>query len=121
MVGHPSPIRGPRYGYFANDNKTWLVVKEHIEPEAKDLFSDTNISITSYGRPYLGAPLGSQSYKEEFVRSKVDGWVSHVQSLSQVAMSQPHATYAAFTHGFSSLWQFICRTTPNICHLMEPL
>ena len=62
-------------------------------------------SSISYGRPYLGAPLGTQSHKEEFVCSKVDGWVSHVQSLSQVAMSQPHAAYAAFTHGFSSLWQ----------------
>ena len=80
-------LRGPRYGYFANDSKTWLVVKEPIESEAKDLFSDTNISITSHGRPYLGAPLGTQSYKEEFVRTKVDRWVSHVQSLSQVAMS----------------------------------
>ena len=72
-------LRGPQYGYFANDNKTWLVVKEPIELEAKDLFSDTNISITSYRRPYQGAPLGTQSYKEEFVCSKVDGWVSHTK------------------------------------------
>ena len=81
--------RGPRYGYFANSNKTWLVVKESVEVEAKNLFCGTNISITSHGRPYLGAPLGTQSYQEEFVCSKVDVWVTHVQSLTKVAIMLP--------------------------------
>ena len=57
--------------------------------------------------------LGTQSYMEEFVHSKVTTWTSHIKSLTKIALSHPHATYATFTHGLLSLWQFVCRTTPN--------
>ena len=112
---------GPSYGYFANDKKTWLVVKEFYEAVARDLFSATNVQITTAGRPYLGAPLGSDQYIIEFIQSKADLWKSIVLSLSEIASSQPHAAYSAFTRGVSHLWEFLCRTTPNIAHLLEPL
>ena len=44
---------------------------------------------------------------------EVHSLLSHVD----VASSSPHAVYVAFTHGISSLWTFLCRTTPNSCHL----
>ena len=43
------------------------------------------------------------------------------KTLNDVALSSPHAAYAALTHGISSFWLFICRTTPNIAHLLQPL
>ena len=92
--------RGPAYGYFVNTKKTWLVMKESMESGARDLFSGTDISITIEGRPYLGSPMGSQSYMEEFVSSKVDSWTTSFKTLSQIALSYPRAAYAAFTHGF---------------------
>ena len=88
--------QGPAYGYFTRDRKTWLVVKESAEIEARGLFGDRSITITTAGRSYLGAPLGTQSYMENFVCSKVDTWTSHVRSLAKIAQSQPHAAYAAF-------------------------
>lgn len=58
-------LRDPSYGFFANIKKTWLVVMEVAEAEARELFTD--ISITSADRPYLGAPLGTPSYVKDFV------------------------------------------------------
>ena len=49
---------GPAFGYFANAAKTWLLTKDKFLNQAKILFQDTQVNITSYGRPYLGAALG---------------------------------------------------------------
>ena len=54
--------RGPSYGYYPNATKTWLIVKDSFKEEAKLLFKNSGIQITSHGRPYLGSPLGSPSF-----------------------------------------------------------
>ena len=50
---------GPRLGYHPNAAKTCLVVKEEKEEEAKHVFQDTNIFITTEGKRHLGAAIGS--------------------------------------------------------------
>ena len=42
-------------------------------------------------------------------------------ALSEIAFCQPHVAYSAFARGISHLWKFLCRTTPNIAHLLELL
>ena len=96
----------PSFGYHANASKTWLVVK----PDS--VFGDTNIRITCEGRPYLGSALGSQSYTSEFVTCKVNQWTKELKLLSNFAISQPHAAFAAFTYGMASKWSYISRTVP---------
>ena len=61
---HPHNITelGPPFRYNANASKTWLIVKKSVEAQARDLFSNTQINITSEGIPYLGAALGTQEY-----------------------------------------------------------
>ena len=113
--------RGPPFGYHVNVAKSWLVVKEGVEQVARDLFQNSAVNITTEGRLYLGAPVGSQKFIQDYVIGKVDQWSSVLSSLSEIAASSPHAAHAAFTHGISSLWLFLCRTTPNICHLLQPL
>ena len=44
-----------------------------------------------------------------------------VALLADIATSQPHATYAAFIHGFTHQFTYLSRTTPNKDHLLEPL
>ena len=41
--------------------------------------------------------------------------------LAEIATSQPHAVYAALTHGLQSKWTYLTRTVPNISDLFEPL
>ncbi|XP_065902627.1 uncharacterized protein [Dysidea avara] len=114
-------IKGPAFGYFVNAPKTWLVSKERFHSIATTLFSDTDVQITSAGRPYLGAAIGSNAYVQEFVRDKVVGWSAEITRLAKFAQVQPHAAYSALTHGLSSHWLYLCRTTPNISEALQPL
>lgn len=107
-------VRGPSYGYYANNSKTWLIVKPSVEASAKEIFKNTGINITTEGRPYLGSPLSQLSYIKEFVNQKITTGQSSILTLTDIASSQPHAAFAAFTHSLSSHWLFLCRTTLTV-------
>ena len=114
--------KGPSMGYIPNAAKTWLILKhsDKIE-EAKQIFHDTGVNVTCFGKKHLGACLGSPSSKEEFVTKKVDNWVDQLEKPSSFANADPHAAYAAFTFGFMQKWKYIQRTMPEIKHLFHPL
>ena len=112
---------GPTYGYHPNASKTWLIVKEEKFEEATTTFEGTGVSITQEGKRHLGAALGTIKFIESYVKNKVSEWVHEIEVLSTFAVTQPHAAYAAFTHGLTSRWIILARTTPNIGNLLQPL
>ena len=47
-----------------------------------------------------------------FVANKVEEWIAELESLSSFAQSQPHAAYAALTHGIMAKWNYVeCSAT----------
>ena len=48
---------GPRYGYFPNGAK---IVKEGAEGIAREVFSGSDIHITTEGHCYLGGVIGTE-------------------------------------------------------------
>ncbi len=112
---------GPEYGYFVNPTKSWLIVKEAHMSSATDLFQHEGIQITLQGTRHLGATLGSRSFTESYVTSKVTDWTKEVEKLATIASSQPHAAYAAFTHGLMGKWTYLARTVPGTSDLFKPL
>ena len=112
---------GPDFGYHANASKTWLITKEAHLSQAMELFKDSEVNITSQGRPYLGAALGSEGFCEQFVTRKVAEWSEELLQLANVATTQPHATFAAFIHGFVHKFTYLSRTTPIKDLLLQPL
>ena len=62
---------GPKFGYFANAVKTWLVTKEEHISTAAALFANTGVQVTSEGRPYLGTAIGSHEFLISHVQEKV--------------------------------------------------
>jgi hypothetical protein len=52
------------------------------------------------------------------VKAKVAHWAKAVESLSEIAKSQPHAAFAAFTHCLQGQWTFLCRSMPNVAKLL---
>ena len=53
--------------------------------------------------------------------NKVIEWVNEVKRRSSIAVTQPHAAYAAFTHGLKHKWTYLIRTIPNIDDQLQPL
>ena len=113
--------QGPKYGYFPNSSKSWLVVKESCYNEACSVFSNLSVNVTSSGHPHLGIPLGSQEYVEKCLCDKVNDWVDEILVLSKIASTQPHATYSALMHGLFSRWLYYFRTVPNMGDFLETL
>ena len=62
---------GPAFGYFTNPATTWLVTKQDHFNLATDTFRGSGVNVTSEGRPYLGAAIGTSEYVEKYVSSKV--------------------------------------------------
>ena len=112
---------GPGFGYFVNPSKSWLIVKEDHLTTAKKVFEGSGINITVEGRRHLGAVIGSKTFAAEYIKSKVEEWVTHVTTLAKFAKTQPQAAYAAFTHGLSSKWTYFFRTIQDISDMLQPL
>ena len=104
----------PSYGYFANASKTWLITKQQHLEAAQSCFLGTGVNITTKGRPYLGAPIGIDEYINSFFKNKVQQWSTELKTLVYIATTQTHVAYAAYTHGLTSRWSFLVRTTPSI-------
>ena len=79
------------------------------------------MKITSEGCPHLGVPLGSPNYVSQYVSEKVQQWSKELKLLSAVATTQPHAAFAAYTHGMTSKWSYLIRTVTSIGHHLKVL
>ena len=42
-----------------------------------------------------------------YFKQKVEEWTEELKTLSEYAKTQPHAAYAAFTHGLSFKWNYL--------------
>ena len=110
---------GLEYGYLANPTKTWLIVKEEYLSAASEAFHTIGVQITSQGKRYLGAALGTASFVEAYVGLQVDKWVLEIERLASIASSQPHAAYTAFTHGLAASWNYVSCIILNIGDLPD--
>jgi hypothetical protein len=63
----------------------------------------------------------TKEFKASFVQKKVEGWVASLRLLSDIARSEPHAAFSAFTHCLQGQWTFLSRTMPNISRQLRPL
>ena len=113
--------RGPAFGYYVNPSKTYLVVKQNRYEEAVNVFEDTGVHITTNGKRYLGSPIGTSSFKDEYAQIKIDEWKKELQNLVEVAATQPQAAYSALIVSIQSKWAYLARTTENISHLLQPI
>ena len=116
---------GPLYGHYPNSSKTHILTKpEHVE-SVTNAFKDTDITVSTNGKGYLGGAIGSTPFVKLFMEKKLEGWVDEIKLLSKIANSQPHAAYAAFTHGLYSKWNYVLRVIDLEClslsDLLQPL
>ena len=113
-------VLGPRYGYFPNGTKSWLVVKEDALDSVREVFDGTDIHITTEGHRYLGGVIGSEAFEQQFLQQKVQDWISDLRKLSVIAESQPHAAYSAYSRGLSFRWNYFFRVCSLSSCLFQP-
>ena len=113
---------GAKIGYNVNEAKSWLIIKNpEMLQEAKTLFHDTAIKFTVEDKRHLGASLGSNSFRVQYVSEKVNTWCKEVEKLSEFAKTQPHAAFSAFIHGEQHKFTYFMRTIPGMEEHLIPL
>ena len=113
---------GKKYGYYVNESKSWMIVKDSDQLEdAKLIFQDSAINFTAEGKRHLGAAIGSEDFREQYSKEKVKIWCEEMERLSEYAKTQPHAAYSAFCHGEIHKYTYFMRTIPNMRNSIEPL
>ncbi len=113
---------GPKYGYHPNPGKTVLIVKELSDlPFAKMMFSPLKVKVTHSGERHLGAVVGTEEFRTEYVGKKVAAWAESVEELATLAKNEPHFAYSCFVKGLSHKWTFLQRTIPDVSQLFQPL
>ena len=110
---------GPLIGYYPNGAKSWLIVKPAFENEAKNIFSGTEIQITTDGLKYLDGYIGSDSGKTVYEDKKEEEWVNQLELLTTVAMHEPQAAYAVFVAGLKHRYNFFLRVLNDIGPAIE--
>lgn len=110
---------GVLYSYYP---KIHILTKtEHVQ-SVKDAFKNTDITISTDGKGYLGGAIGSTSFIKLIMKSKIKSWVEEIKTLSR---SQPHAAYTAFAHVLYSKWNYVLRVIDleghSLSELLQPL
>ena len=103
---------GADYGYNTNSLKTVLLVKADLLEEAVAIFEGTGVRITLEGVRYLGSAVGEPAFLERFFLDKVEEWKREIQKLATFAVTEPHAAFAALTHGLHGKYTYLLRTLP---------
>ena len=112
---------GPKFGYYPNARKSHLIVKPELADEAKKMFENTNVQISTNGQRHLGAAIGTQEFIEAYAEQKIEKWVNEIESLTEIARTHPHAAYAAFVHGAIGRWLYLMRTINISSSIFQPL
>ena len=89
--------------------------------EAERIFDGSGVRVTCTGKRHLGAALGTGSFIKEYVQEKVATWTADLDKLASIAKSDPHAAFAAFTHGLIGHWVYFLRTIDGVAPLLQPL
>ena len=89
---------GPAYGYYPKPSKTWLIVKEEHYEKAKEMFKD--VQITTKGHRYLGAYIGTNEGKEEFIKEECKEWSEELDGLAwaSIALYEPRTAIIQCFH-----------------------
>ena len=116
-----SIFAGPvTYGYFPEPSKTVLVVGSLDLERASDLFHDLGVRVVT-GSRFLGGFVGEQSLVADFVSNKVRVWCKCLQSLSDVAICEPQASFAALARSLQLEWNHTQQVIPECGTLFAPL
>jgi len=94
--------KGPDFGYCPKPAKTILIKDSSLKQSAQKIFKGDGIKIADQGERHLGSVIGTEPFREQYTKNKVDGLVKDLQLLSKYAQDDPQAAYSVFAIELSS-------------------
>ena len=76
---------GPKFRYFPEGSKSWIIVRENTKERAQTIFDDTKIKITTDSQRHLGAVIGTANVKQNYMKEKISQWIQELRILSKIA------------------------------------
>ena len=96
----------PKFGYFLDPTKSWLIEKSDCFDKTIHIFKDSNIQITTQGRRHLGADLGTGQFKTDYITEKINKGAEELHVLSGIAKIEPQAVYTCFLSGYKHKFNY---------------
>lgn len=66
---------GPKFGYYPEPTKTWLVVKPHKAKNVNNIFFKKKMKLASEGHRYFGRAVETLNFKNIHLKEKVTNWI----------------------------------------------
>ena len=111
---------GPKFGYFPEPSKCYLVVGPEFVEEAAKVFEGYEVNIVT-GHKLLGGFIGDELETEKWLQQKNNIWLKSIKCTARAAVQQPQAAHVALTKSIQNEWGFIQRVVVAKEHSFEPL
>ena len=90
--------------YFWSKNRIFSKVKQIMTNcearkiwNSNGIFKDTNLNIANESKRHLGALVGTEEFRKEYVIMRANKELTKLKLLAKIAKFYPQATYCAFT------------------------
>jgi hypothetical protein len=103
---------GPKYGYYPEAAKSYLIVAEQHRAKAEEIFEGLPVKIVPGGR-FLGGWVGSAETRHTYVKEKAAKWAAATRRLAEIGKRQPQAAFTAFQKSLSAEWAFLKRVVAD--------
>ena len=110
---------GPKFEYFPEPSKSWIIIKSWLLQKAVSEFQDTGVRITEDWKRHLGAVIGTEDYREEYMIEKINQWSAEIEVLSRIVNIDPQAVHSCFITGYKNRLSYFMRIIPKIGYLLE--
>ena len=112
--------QGPARGYYADPNKSILVVAPGNVSRAEEHFWGLGIRVVT-GHRYLGGYIGDREAEGSWLEAKIKGWTESVAILAGVARNYPQSDYAVLQKSLQKEWEFMQWVTPGVGNSFGPV
>ena len=112
---------GPKFGYFPEGNKSWIIVRENAKERAQTIFDNKKIQITTDGQGHLGTVIGTANFKQNYMKEKINQWIQELRILSKIAWYEPQAAYSCSITDSKHKPTYFMRTIRNIAKELKQL